>query len=91
MSEQGMVSKTTTSPRTRAFLLPQQCRMLTEASNQGVGTGGWDPALTVDVSTAKAQILKNKTHHPLQMISQVTRSCKVLSQAETQFDPVLLP
>lgn len=64
MAEQGMVSKTTTNPRNREFLLPQHCRGLTAASSPGVGTGGWDPALTGDARHCQSSNIKEQTPSP---------------------------
>lgn len=64
MSEQGMVSKATTKPRSRAFLMPQHCRMLTAASSPGAGTGGWDPALTVDARHSQSSNIKEQKPSP---------------------------
>lgn len=64
MSEQGMVSKTTTNPRNRACLLPQHHRMLTAASSHGVGTGGWEPALTVGARNSQSSKIKEQNLSP---------------------------
>lgn len=87
MSEQGMVSKTTTNPRIRGSGI-SSCPSRTGGSQQhpakGLAQGHGTQHCLWMPGTAKAQTLKNKTHHPSQMISQVMRSMHlVLSQADT--------